>query len=260
MTGQVMYFTPDYSIEFKNVSFKYPLSEEYVFHNFNFKFKLGGSTAIVGMNGSGKTTFIKLLCRLYDPNEGEIFVNGVNIKQYKYEDYIAAFAVVFQDYKLFSFSIGENIACMSNYDENRVIQCLEKLGGVGRDKKSSDNLNRNIYREFDVNGMELSGGEEQKIALARALYKNSPILVLDEPTAALDPLSENEVYQMINKMAKDKTVIFISHRLSSCRFCNRIIVLHNGKIIEQGSHNELLLNENGKYYAMWNAQAQYYIE
>lgn len=246
-------------VEFRNVSFKYPLTEHYVLRNFSFKFKLGESMAIVGMNGSGKTTFIKLLCRLYDPNEGEILVNGVDIKQYQYDEYIAAFSVVFQDFKLLSFTIGENIACASNYDEFKVKQCLEKLGCGERYIKSNNSLNRYIYREFDENGMELSGGEEQKLALARALYKDAPILVLDEPTASLDPLSEYEVYQMIDKMAEDKTIIFISHRLSSCRFCDKIIVLHNGKLIEQGNHNELLLNKNGKYYEMWNTQAQYYV-
>lgn len=214
--------------------------------------------AVVGENGSGKTTFIKLLCRLYDPTEGVILLNGIDIKKYDYDEYMSIFSVVFQDFKLFSFSLGQNVAANTNYDESRVIECLTKSGFSDRLAKMPKGLQTCLYKNFDEEGVEISGGEAQKIALARALYKNAPFIILDEPTAALDPISEYEIYSNFNRIVGNKTAIYISHRLSSCRFCNDIAVFSNGSLIQRGSHDMLIQDENGKYHELWNAQAQYY--
>lgn len=250
----------EYEIEFRNVSFKYPSTDYYALKNISMKFKVGKKLAVVGMNGSGKTTFIKLLCRLYDPTEGEILFNGVNIKKYDYDEYLALFSVVFQDFKLFSFPLGQNVAASSHCDETKAISCLEQAGFGERLSAMTDGINTCLYKEFEETGVEISGGEAQKIALARALYKDAPFIVLDEPTAALDPLAEFEIYSKFNDIVEDKTAIYISHRLSSCRFCDTIAVFDNGQIIQQGSHDELVADENGKYHELWLAQAQYYTE
>lgn len=248
----------EYEIEFKNVSFKYPNSEIYALKNFNYKFNIGKRVAVVGMNGSGKTTMIKLLCRLYDPDEGVITLNGLDIKKYNYGEYMALFSVVFQDFKLLPFSLGENVATSIDYDEMEITRNLEKIGFKQRLDKMPDGLNTYLYKNFDENGVDISGGEAQKIALARALYKNAPFIILDEPTAALDPIAEFEIYSKFNEIVGGKTAVFISHRLSSCRFCDDIAVFHEGEMIQRGSHDELLCDMNGKYFELWNAQAQYY--
>ncbi len=250
----------EYYVEFHNVSFRYPNTDHDVLKRVNIKFKVGEKLAVVGMNGSGKTTFIKLLCRLYDPTEGEILLNGVDIRKYNYDEYRSIFSMVFQDFQLFSFSLGQNVAASVNYDANRVKTCLEKAGFGNRLKEMPQGLDTCLYKDFEENGVEISGGEAQNIALARALYKNSPFIVLDEPTAALDPIAEAEVYSNFNKIVGDKTAIYISHRLSSCRFCDEIAVFDNGQIVQQGSHDELVADENGKYHELWYAQAQYYTE
>ena len=248
-----------YYVEFKDVSFKYPGAETYALRHVNMKFKVGERLAVVGMNGSGKTTFIKLMCRLYDPTEGEILLNGVDIKKYDYDEYLSIFSVVFQDFKLFSFTLGENIAAGSIYDDDKVVSALNQSGFGERLATMPDGIKTSLYKDFDKNGVEVSGGEAQKIALARALYKNAPFIILDEPTAALDPIAEYEIYSKFNEIIDGKTVIYISHRLSSCRFCDDIVVFHEGEIIERGSHSQLLLNPTGKYYELWNSQAQYYV-
>jgi len=246
----------EYEIEFHNVSFKYPGSEVYVLKNFNLKLNIGQKLAVVGMNGSGKTTMIKLLCRLYDPTEGEITLNGIDIKKYKYHEYLHIFSVAFQDFKLFSFPLGQNIAANMEVDIERLSDCLKKAG-LESGHLTSDTC---LYKDFDENGIEISGGEAQKIALARALYKDAPFIVLDEPTAALDPIAEFEIYTKFNDIVGDKTAIYISHRLSSCRFCDDIAVFHEGEMVERGNHDTLIANINGKYYELWNAQAQYYTD
>lgn len=248
----------EYFIEFRNVSFKYPNTNMYVLKHINLKFKVGEKLAVVGMNGSGKTTFIKLMCRLYDPTEGEILLNGVNIQKYDYDEYMSIFSMVFQDFRLFSFSLGQNISASASYDSEKVMKSLEKVGFDERLKSMPNNLETFLYKDFDTDGVEISGGEAQKIALARALYKDAPFIILDEPTAALDPLSEYEIYSKFNEIAGDKTAIYISHRLASCRFCDTIIVFHAGEVIQKGNHKELLADSNGKYYELWNAQSQYY--
>ncbi len=249
-----------YDIEFHNVSFKYPNTDKNVIRNLSFKFRVGDRIAVVGMNGSGKTTMIKLLCRLYDPTEGYITLNGIDIQKYDYEDYLDLFSVVFQNFRLFSFSVGENVAARVDYDEKRVWDSLNKAGMLERVKSMPDGLKTPVYKDFEENGVEISGGEAQKIAIARALYKDAAFVILDEPTASLDPIAEHEIYSRFNDMLKDKTAIYISHRLSSCRFCKRILVFHEGELIQNGSHEELLENTNGKYYELWTAQAQYYSE
>lgn len=248
-----------YEVEFKNVSFKYPGTEQWVLRNVSMKFRIGSRLAIVGENGSGKSTFIKLLCRLYDPQEGEILLNGIDIRKYKYEDYMELFSVVFQDFQLLAGALGSNVAGSKEYDRERAEKALSDAGFTERLASMEKGLDTSIYREFDENGIEPSGGEAQKIAIARALYKNAPFLILDEPTAALDPIAEAEIYAQLNKIAGDKTSIYISHRLSSCRFCEKILVFDKGSIVQQGSHEKLLEQAKGKYHALWNAQAQYYV-
>lgn len=247
-----------YEVEFRNVSFKYPGSENYALRNVNMKFEIGKCLAVVGMNGSGKTTFIKLLCRLYDPTEGEILLNGIDIRKYNYAEYMNIFSVVFQDFKLFSLTLGENVASGSNIDREKVIDCLNKAGFGGRLAEMPNGIDTYLYTDYEKDGVNVSGGEAQKIAIARALYKDSPFIILDEPTAALDPIAEAEIYGKFDEIAGDKTAIYISHRLSSCKFCDEIAVFHEGAVIQQGTHASLVADESGKYYELWHAQAQYY--
>ena len=246
--------------EFHDVSFAYPETEPMILKNFSMKIKSGERLAVVGMNGSGKSTMIKLLCRLYDPTEGKITLNGIDIREFDYAEYLKLFAIVFQDFKLLAFPVGENVACSDEYDEERVWQCLEMAGVKDRVEEFPKKLKQSIYKLYEKDGIDLSGGEEQKIAIARALYKDAPFVILDEPTAALDPIAESEIYSRFNDIAGGKTAVYISHRLSSCRFCSRIVVFDNGSVIQEGTHEELLENTNGKYSELWNAQAQYYAE
>lgn len=247
-----------YEVEFRNVSFKYPGSDLWALKNVSMKFKVGNRLAIVGENGSGKTTFIKLLCRLYDPQEGQILLNGIDIRKYDYRDYMNIFSVVFQDFQLISQPLGSNVSGSMVYDEAKVQKALTDAGFEERLGSLPDGLNTQLYKDFTDNGVEISGGEAQKIAIARALYKDAPFIILDEPTAALDPVAEAEIYEKFNDIAGDKTAIYISHRLSSCKFCDEIVVFHKGSIIQHGKHEALLAEENGKYYELWQAQAQYY--
>ena len=199
-----------------------------------------------------------MLCRLYDPTEGCILLNGIDIRKYDYQEYISLFSVVFQDFKLFAFSLGQNVAASAQYEKERVLACLEKAGFGERLKTLPDQDETYLYKGFDEQGVEISGGEAQKIALARALYKDAPFIVLDEPTAALDPIAEYDIYKRFNELVEDKTAIYISHRLSSCRFCDDIAVFHEGEMIQRGNHETLLKEKEKKYYEMWTAQAQYY--
>ena len=249
-----------YEVEFKNVSFKYPGSENWALRNVSMKFKVGKRLAIVGENGSGKTTFIKLLCRLYDPQEGQILLNGIDIRKYNYRDYMDVFSIVFQDFQLISQPLGANVAGSSTYDEAKVRKALMDAGFGDRLETMPDGLNTQLYKDFTENGVEVSGGEAQKIAIARALYKDAPFIILDEPTAALDPIAEAEIYSKFNDISGDKTAIYISHRLSSCKFCDEIAVFHEGGVIQQGTHDGLLADTTGKYHELWHAQAQYYTE
>jgi ATP-binding cassette subfamily B protein len=245
-------------IEFRNVSFRYPRSDTYALKKINITIKANRKIAIVGENGSGKSTFVKLLCGLYQPSEGEILLCGRDISSYKKEEYNTLFSVIFQDFNLFSFSLGQNIAASVKYDPQKAESCIEKVGLKERYLKMKQGLETILYKDFDVGGIEISGGEAQKIAIARALYKDSPYIIMDEPTAALDPKTEFEIYRNFNSLTEGKTVLFISHRLASCCFCDEIIVFENGEIVQYGTHQDLLKDENGKYSMLWKAQAQYY--
>lgn len=247
-----------FEIEFKNVSFKYPASDTYALKNISVKISNGEHLAVVGRNGSGKTTFIKLMCRLYDVTDGEILINGVNIKEYTKESITKLYSVVFQDFKIFSIPLNDNICANEQYDEKKLYTCLENSNILDRVKNMPQKENTFLYKDIDKNGVEISGGEAQKLALARALYKDSPVVILDEPTAALDPVAENEIYNHFNSFVENKTAIYISHRLSSCVFCSRIAVFDKAQLVETGTHQELL-NKGGKYSELWNAQAKYYL-
>ncbi len=248
----------EHTVEFRNVGFTYPKTDVRVLDGVNITLRPGEHLSVVGLNGAGKTTFIKLLCRLYDPTEGEILLDGVNIKEYDIVEYMKLFAPVFQDFRLFAFSIRDNVAACGSVSDEELSELLEKVGlteMVGSLEKGADTI---LFKPFDENGIEPSGGEQQKLAIARALHKNAPMVILDEPTAALDPVSEYEIYRQFNDLVGSKTAIYISHRLSSCRFCDRIAVFSRGKIAEYGTHDELCDIQNGIYAEMFAAQAQYY--
>lgn len=247
-----------HTIEFKNVSFTYPGAEVKVLDGVNITLKQGEHLSVVGLNGAGKTTFVKLLCRLYEPTEGEILLDGVNIKEYDYHSYMALFSPVFQDFKLFAFSIKDNISLDGDCDEEEMAALLKQVGladKIAALEKGADTL---LFKAFDEKGIEPSGGEQQKIAIARALYKKAPVVILDEPTAALDPVAEYDIYRQFDTLVGEKTAIYISHRLSSCKFCDRIAVFSEGRIKEYGTHEELVGLVGGVYAGMFAAQAQYY--
>ena len=247
-----------YEVEFRDVSFKYPGSDVWALRHVDMKFKVGKRLAIVGENGSGKTTFIKLLCRLYDPQEGQILLNGIDIRKYRYDDYMNIFSVVFQDFKLICQPLGANVAGSMDYDRDRVLRALIDAGFGDRLTMMESGLDTMLYKDLTEAGVDVSGGEAQKIAIARALYKDAPFIILDEPTAALDPIAEAEIYAKFSEISGDRTAIYISHRLSSCKFCDEIAVFHEGAVIQQGTHEALVADEDGKYHALWHAQAQYY--
>ncbi|MCI8464078.1 MAG: ABC transporter ATP-binding protein [Lachnospiraceae bacterium] len=247
----------EHRIEFRNVTFAYPGTDKKVLDGVNITVEPGEHLSIVGLNGAGKTTFIKLLCRLYDPTEGEILVDGRNIMEYDYKEYVGQFAPVFQDFKIFGFSIGENIV-FDNMDQVRLKEILKLTGLDGMTQKLPKGVDTPVFKMFEEDGIEPSGGEQQKMAIARALYKNASVIILDEPTAALDPMAEYEIYKQFHSLVGDKTAFYISHRLSSCRFCDKIAVFSEGGIAEYGSHEELVNISGGIYAKMFEAQAQYY--
>ena len=246
----------EYELAFENVSFRYPGSEKYVLKNVNCRLDMKRKMAVVGRNGAGKTTFIKLLCGLYEPTEGRITLNGVDIRKYKPDEYRDLFGVVFQDFRLFSFPVWENVATGYERDDGRLWKVLYQAGAQEFVKNMPEGLETLLYKDTGE-GVEISGGEAQKLDIARALYKDAALVVLDEPTAALDPLAEAEVYARFDEMTEGKTSIYISHRMSSCRFCDDIMVFDDGRIAERGSH-EKLLAAGGLYSQLWNAQAKYY--
>ncbi|HAX72079.1 MAG TPA: ABC transporter [Firmicutes bacterium] len=249
-----------YDIEFRNVSFKYPNSERFIYENLSFKIKAGQRLAIVGINGAGKTTLVKLLTRLYEPTTGEILLNGINIKQFKKADYYELFSVVFQDIKILGFSVAENVGSASRWELNDelIVTSLKSAGVYEKISSLSKGIDTPLLKVLEDDGVELSGGQNQKLALARALYKNGDIVILDEPTAALDAVAEYEIYQNFDQLVQQKTAIYISHRLSSTRFCDAIAYFEHGKILEYGTHDELL-DLGGKYAEMFNVQSQYYV-
>ncbi|MDO5734370.1 MAG: ABC transporter ATP-binding protein [Eubacteriales bacterium] len=249
-----------YNLCAEKVSFSYPSTEKQVLKDINIDLQIAKKYAVVGLNGSGKTTMIKLLTRLYDPDQGRIKLNGIDVKKFDYNEYLELFSVVFQDFKLFSLSIAQNVACSTDYDAGKVKACLEKVGFGEMLETMPKGIETCLYTDYEEDGYQISGGEAQKIALARALYKNAPFMILDEPTAALDPVSEFEIYKHFQEIVEDRTTIYISHRLSSCRFCDEILVFDEGQIVQSGTHEELIQDPNGRYFELWNAQAAYYQE
>lgn len=250
---------PKLSIEFKNVSFKYPGNEQYSLKNVNITIESKTRLAIVGSNGAGKSTFIKLLCGLYTPTEGEILINGYNISSISKEEYHKLISPVFQNINMFALSLKENVAlgCNENIDDKRVVECLKQAGLYNKLSNMPSGINTELTKIFSDDGADLSGGERQKLAIARALYKDSKIVILDEPTAALDALAEKALYESFDNITKDKIAVFVSHRLSSTRFCDDIIFIENGEIVEHGSHEDLM-QKNEKYTEMFEKQAYYY--
>lgn len=248
-----------HTIEFRNVSFSYPNTGVQVLKNVSITIKAGERLSVVGLNGAGKTTFIKLLCRLYDTDEGEILIDGVNIREYDYDEYMKLFSVVFQDFRLLSFTAKDNILLGAKDSDEAVDVMFAKVGLLDKINSLPKGRDTMMFREFDRDGVQLSGGEQQKLAIARALYKDAPVVILDEPTAALDPVAEYEIYCKFNELVGGKTAVYISHRLSSCKFCDRIAVFSEGTIKELGTHDELVNREGGIYSEMFHAQAQYYV-
>jgi ABC-type multidrug transport system fused ATPase/permease subunit len=251
--------TKPIEIEFKNVSFQYTGDTPKVLDGLSFKINSNEKAALVGVNGAGKTTIVKLLCGFYKVSEGEILINGHNIDLFKRADLYTLFSAVFQDICILPFTVGENISFEKSDagGEERVLSCLEIAGIKDEFMKREKKLNTPMLKAIDENGVILSGGQQQKLLLARALYKDAPILILDEPTAALDPIAESEVYEKFHEVTRDKTAIYISHRLASTRFCDKILMLKNGKIIESGSH-EALIARSGEYAHMFEIQSHYY--
>ena len=245
-----------YEFEFHDVSFAYPGTTEMVLEHVNLKFQIGEKLALVGRNGAGKTTLVKLLCRLYEPTEGKITLNGIDIWKYNYQEYTKAFSVVFQDFALFSMPLDENVASGETVDEKQLWHVLEQVGLKERVTSMENGIRTQLYNNNGA-GVDISGGEAQRLAIARALYKDGPFVILDEPTAALDPIAEAEIYENFNSMIANKTALYISHRMSSCKFCDRIVVLDYGKIAESGTHEQLLAY-GGIYASLYATQAQYY--
>ena len=246
------------TLEFKNVTFKYPRSEEIIIDNLSFKVNEKEKISIVGLNGAGKTTIVKLICGLYNPSKGEILVNGINIKYYDYQSYKKAISAVFQDFKLFAYTIKENIL-NNDYDtKEKALNAAYSVGLKNKIESLPNGIDSLYTKSYDEGGIELSGGEKQKVAIARALAKDSSLVILDEPTAALDPFAEADIYQNFNDLVHDKTALFISHRMSSSVFCNKILVIENGKLISFDTHKNLMKNPNSLYYKLFMAQAKNY--
>jgi len=251
----------DYEFTFRDVSFRYPKAEQYALEHLNLTLKAGERLAVVGLNGAGKSTFIKLLLRLYEPTEGEILLNGVNVKEYNKHSYYKLFAPAFQTVELFAFPLAENVS-MQPPQETDCAKAKERLQDAGLSEKLADlpdGVHTQMLKVIYDDGVDLSGGERQKLALARALYKDAPIVVLDEPTAALDALAESRLYENFDRLIGGKSAVYISHRLSSTRFCDRVAMFVDGKLAELGTH-EMLMEQNGKYAEMFRIQAQYYVE
>ncbi len=246
-------------LEFRNVSFKYPNTDRMILKNVSLILKAGETLSLVGINGAGKTTFVKLVCRLYEPTEGEILINGIPINTIPYKDYCELLGVVFQDFKIFAFTVAENVALSTDYDVSEVERCMEESDIMKKVESLPDRSETFLSKEFSESGIEFSGGEGQKIAIARTLYKDPPLIILDEPTSALDPIAEYEIYQKFSSLVKGRTAIYISHRLSSTRFTDKVAVFENGELSEYGNHRELLKLDGGVYKNMFEMQAHYYV-
>lgn len=247
-------------IRLENVSFRYPKAEADTLHQIDLTIRPGEKLAVVGLNGAGKTTLVRLICGFLDPTEGRVLLNGVDIRRYNRQEYYQLFSAVFQEFSVLEATLAENVAQrVEGIDEERVRRCLEQAGLTEKVQSLSKGLQTPIGRQVFEDGVELSGGQTQRLMLARALYKDGPILVLDEPTAALDPIAENDIYQKYSEMTHGKTSVFISHRLASTRFCDRILMLESGRITEEGTHDQLLA-QGGSYAKLFAVQSRYYKE
>ncbi|MGF3067318.1 ABC transporter ATP-binding protein [Facklamia sp. P12950] len=247
----------DYQLTVKNLSFTFPGADQATLQGITETFEVGKHYAIVGENGSGKTTFIKVLMRLYEPTQGKVLLNKIDADKYALKEFYQLFSVVFQDFRLLGLSMAENIAVRPDYDRHQVNNALRELGLNDFVETLDRGIETYLGTEYDPEGVHVSGGQAQKIAMARAIYKDAPVFILDEPTAALDPVAEFEIYQNFSQIVRDKTAFYISHRLSSCRFCDEVLVFDRGRIVQRGSH-ENLVHQEGKYKELWQAQAQYY--
>lgn len=247
------------TLEFRNVSFTYPKAEKPVLKNVSFVVKKGEKISIVGLNGAGKSTLVKLICRMYKADSGEILVNGRDIYDYDYLSYMNVISAVFQDYKLFNFTIEENISCReSGADEKRVNYLIDEVGMREKIDTLPEGIHSRFGKEYDEDGVELSGGQGQKIAIARALYKKASMVILDEPASALDPIAEAEIYEKFNSLVEDKTAIYISHRMSSSVFCDRILIIDGGTVSDFDTHENLMKKTDSLYYKLFTSQAENY--
>ena len=245
------------SLSFDNVSFHYPNHENIVLKDISFTINKGEKISIVGLNGAGKTTLVKLICRLYKPTSGTIYWNGIDINEYQYESFLNQIAAVFQDFKMFALTLHENVDMESKNRED-VLRCIKQAGLDDKIESLDHGLDTYLSKEYHENGIEMSGGELQKLAIARAFYKNSSLIILDEPTSALDPLAEAEIYEHFSELVANRTSIYISHRMSSCVFSDRIIILDENKVQMIDTHEKLIKQKNSKYYELFNSQAMYY--
>ena len=248
------------SLEFRNVTFIYPGAEKEVLSNVSFKVSSNQKISIVGLNGAGKSTIVKLICRLYQPTKGSILINDIDIWEYNEESYDKNITTVFQDYKIFAMSIFENIVCGKSGIYKNVLQWMDKLNISYLDKKYEKGIYTELNKAYEDEGIDLSGGEKQKLAITRALYKGGSIFILDEPTSALDPKSEAEIYSQFEKYTNGKMTVYISHRMSSATLCDKVLVLKEGKVIDFDNHKELIKNKDSLYYKMFMAQAENYAE
>lgn len=258
-TGGAAFEGPVETVEFSHVTFTYPKAEKAVLTDISFTIHRGEKISIVGLNGAGKSTLVKLICRMYRADSGEIQINGRNIYDYDYMSYMKAIAAVFQDYRLFNFAIAENISCQeAGADEERIRRLIDEVGLREKVDSLKDGINSRFGKEYDEDGIELSGGEGQKIAIARALYKNSSLVILDEPASALDPIAEAEIYEKFNSLVEDKTAVYISHRMSSSVFCDRILIIDGGRVADFDTHEHLMQKKDSLYYKLFESQAKNY--
>ncbi len=251
-----------YEIRLENVSFRYPDAQEDTLSGIDLTLHPGEKLAVVGLNGTGKTTLVKLICGFLDPTQGRVLFGGQDVRTFNRRDYYAHFAAVFQDYSVLAATVAENVAQtdQTQLDERRVWLCLEKAGLAQKIQSLPNGVQTHLGKQVYEAAPELSGGELQRLMLARGLYKDAPVLILDEPIAALDPIAETEIYAGFDAIVGNKTALYISHRLSSCRFCDKICVFDAGKIVQRGSHEQLVEDKGGLYFRLWQAQAQYYTQ
>jgi ATP-binding cassette subfamily B protein/ATP-binding cassette subfamily C protein len=248
---------PFESLEFKSITFTYPGTDKIILKDVSFDISKGEKISIVGFNGSGKTTIVKLISRFYTPDRGEILWNGVNINEYNYDSFIKQISAVFQDFKLFAYSISKNVD-LEERNKEQIKDCLYQVGLKNKIESLPNNIDSFLSKEFSNDGIDLSGGEKQKIAIARAMYQQTSLAILDEPTSALDPLSEADIYQHFNELVRDKTTIYISHRMSSSKFCDRVLVLDDGIVAAIDTHENLMKEKSDVYYKLFTAQSAYY--